>query len=63
MSNWMSDGRVAASARCGLKENGPTASSALSATASAPVFLRAVRRVMCAGESNEHFSFVFTSKN
>ena len=38
--------------RTGAKENGPTASSAPSATASAPARLRAVRRFMGAGESN-----------
>ena len=56
MSNWMSDGTMEAPTRCGAKEKGPTASSAPSATASAPARLRAVRRVMCAGESNDHFS-------
>ena len=39
--------------RTGAKENGPTASSAPSATASAPARLRAVRRFMGVGRSND----------
>ena len=41
--------------RAGAKENGPTASSAPSATASAPARLRAVRRFMGAGKSIDDF--------
>src|SRR5580704_5752981 len=50
----MSDGTMEAPTRTGAKENGPTASSAPSATASAPARLRAVRRFVGAGESNDY---------
>ena len=52
ISNGMSDGTMEAPTRTGAKENGPTASSAPSATASAPARLRAVRRFMGAAESD-----------
>ena len=42
----MSEGTMEAPTRCGANENGPTASSAPSATASAPARLRAVRLFM-----------------
>src|ERR1700759_3073253 len=51
----MSDGTTEAPARAGTKENGPTASSAPNATASAPARLRTVRRFTGAGESNGQF--------
>jgi hypothetical protein len=51
----MSDGAMEALTRAGAKENGPTASSAASATASAPARLRAVRRFMGAGGSIDDF--------
>ena len=47
MSNWVSDGLVAAFARSGRKEKGPTASRAATAATSAPPCFRIWRRVMC----------------
>src|SRR6201986_4454070 len=52
----MSDGTTEAPARAGTKENGPTASSAPNATASAPARLRTVRRFTGAGESNGQYT-------
>jgi hypothetical protein len=43
-----------AATRAGAKENGPTASRAPGATASAPARLRAVRRFTGAAESNDY---------
>jgi len=54
MSNWMSDGVAAASARRGTKASGPAASSAATAAASTPACRSAVRLVIRPRESIEH---------
>jgi hypothetical protein len=53
MSNWMSDGAVAAIARSGTKASGPAASSAATAAASTPAWRSAVRRVIRPRESTK----------
>src|ERR1700745_746231 len=57
MSNCMSGGLAAASARCGTTPRGSAASSAPGATASTPACFKAARRVMSAGEPTGHLSF------
>jgi hypothetical protein len=61
ISNWISDGTTEVPTRTGAKENGPTASSTLSATASAPARLRVVRRFMGAGKSDDDFLLAHAS--
>src|SRR5919108_6035723 len=58
----MSDGTMEAPTRWGARERGPTASSAPSATASAPARFRAVRRVTGAAESNGYVLLALASR-
>jgi len=57
MSNCMSGGLAAASARCGMTARDSAASSVPTATASTPACFKAERRVMSAGEATVHLSF------